>query len=58
MAKDTVKDCDVLKCPTELTAGQKAAVVRRAKQGVRPSWLTPQQWAWNHLNPNGIRREK
>ena len=52
------RDCEVLGCPANMTAGQKAAVVRRAKQGIKPNWLKPQQWAWNHLNPKGIRRKK
>jgi len=52
------RDCEVLECPEHLTAGRKAAAVRRAKQGIRPNWLKPQQWAWNHLNPHGIRRNK
>lgn len=52
------RDCEVLECPVDLTAGQKAAAVRRAKNGIKPNWLKPQQWAWNHLNPKGIRRKK
>ena len=52
------RDCEVLECPEHLTAGRKAAAVRRAKNGIKPNWLKPQQWAWNHLNPKGIRRKK
>ena len=47
-----------LGCPKKMSSGNKAATVRRAKQGVRPPWMKPQVWAWNEFNPNGIRRNK
>ena len=41
-----------------LSPGKKSATVRRAKQGIKPDGMKPQVWAWNELNPNGIRRNK
>lgn len=38
---------------SRLTAGRKAAIVRSARNGVRPNHLSPQKWAWHSLNPNG-----
>ena len=49
---------ELLEGPTRLSSVKKAAAVRAAKRGQRPNWLSPQQWAWNVLNPNGIRRNK
>jgi len=41
-----------------MSSGNKAATVRRAKQGIKPPGMKPQVWAWSEFNPNGIRRKK
>lgn len=46
---------DLIQCPSDLTPSQQRTAVRRAKQGIRPPWLSPQQWAWNVVNPRSIR---
>jgi hypothetical protein len=54
--KVVTKDWQLLKCPVELSSGKKTAAVRAAKDGSRPSWLSPQQWAWNPLNPHRMKK--
>lgn len=40
---------------TRRQAAKKAWVTIRAKQGIKPDGMSPQQWAWDERNPNGIR---
>ena len=44
--------------PKKMSSGNKAATVRRALLGIKPTEMSPQVWAWCELNPNGIRRNK
>lgn len=39
-------------------AAKKAWVTIRAKQGIKPDGMSPQQWAWDERNPNGIRSSR
>jgi hypothetical protein len=48
----------MLKCPKCFTASEKAWALRAAKNGIRPYWLTPAQWAWHPVNPRSIRRHE
>jgi hypothetical protein len=48
----------VLGCPANMTAGKKAGAVRKARRGVRPKWLKPQQWARCGINPNRSKRDR
>jgi len=48
---------ELLNCPSDMPRGQKASIVKKAKKGIRPTWMKPQKWAWNELNPNGIRNK-
>ena len=47
-----------LGCPVDMPRADKAWVVIKAKQGIRPDGMKPAVWAWHPLNPNGIRRKK
>jgi len=49
---------ELINCPSDWTPVDKAMAVKNAKNGIRPSHLSPQKWAWNIINPNGIRRNK
>jgi hypothetical protein len=42
--------------PKGRKAAKKAWITIRAKQGIKPNGMSPQQWAWDERNPNGIRR--
>jgi len=46
-----------LGCPVDMPRTEKAWVVIRAKQGQRPEWMKPADWAWHPINPNGNRRK-
>ena len=47
-----------LGCPVDMPRAKKAWVVIRAKQGQRPDWIKPADWAWHPINPNGNKRKK
>lgn len=44
-----------LGCWHDMPSALKQNVVKKALKGTRPAWITPAQWAWHALNPNGIR---
>jgi hypothetical protein len=58
MSVEIQKPHQIIKCPTKMTPGQKMVHVKNAKKGIRPPWMKPANWAWNEMNPNGMRKNR